>query len=264
MSDQELVDQLADVWASILDLGAELTEADWSRPSMLPGWSVQDVVAHMLATEELLLGRPMPEHVAPALPHVKNELGQLVENGVDFYRSCSGIQVLGSFAEVVDERIDELRMLDDEGFGAPAAFPLGDGTVRGLLPFRIVDCWLHEQDMRVALDRPGGWETNAVDLVFDRLFSGMGKVVAKTVGAPDGTVVAWRVGGVRYCVEVRGGRGRPVDSPDAPTVVLVMDPEVFILLAAGRGEPELLLPMVSVHGDEHLGVRILAAMNVMF
>jgi hypothetical protein len=62
---------------------------------------------------------------------------------------------------------------------------------------------------------------------------------------------------------VRAGRGRPVDNPDSPTVVLVMDPEVFIRLAAGRGDVGALAAHVSTHGDEELGTRVLQAMNVM-
>jgi uncharacterized protein (TIGR03083 family) len=264
MSDQELVDQLSDVWASILELGATLTEAEWKQPSLLPGWSNQDVVAHMLWSECALLGWPVPDHVAPPMEHVRTEFGAFIENGVDSYRAQAGIEVLAQFAAVAEARIDALRALDADGFGGPVTFPIGDGTVRGVLPFRIFDCWIHEQDIRIALDRPGGWETSAVDLVFDRLFSSMGKVVAKHVGAPEGTVVVWRVGGARHAIEVRDGRGRSVDAPDTPAVVLVFEPEVFLMLTAGRGNPDALIPLVRVEGDASLGMRVLERMNVLF
>ena len=264
MGDQELVDCLADIWGSLLVVGAELSEAEWKQPSLLPGWSIQDVYAHMAGTEAMLLGRPAPDHVAPEYAHVQSPIGQIIENGVDFYRSASGIEVLGAFAEVVDEQLDVLRTLDADGFAAPSRLPLGDGTVRGLLPFRIVDCWIHEQDVRLALDRPGGWETPAVDVVFNRLFAGMGKVVAKLAGAHEGAAVQWRVGGASYAVEVHDGRGRPVDHPSAPTVVLVMDPQVFLMLAAGRGEHAELIAQVRIEGDAALGTRVLEHMNVLF
>ena len=53
------------------------------------------------------------------------------------------------------ERIVKLRALDEAGFGADSWTPMGPGTVRTLLPFRIFDSWVHEQDMRRAVGREG-------------------------------------------------------------------------------------------------------------
>jgi len=41
-TDQELVEQLDQVWGSITDLGATLDESKWKTPTEVPGWSVQD------------------------------------------------------------------------------------------------------------------------------------------------------------------------------------------------------------------------------
>ena len=263
MTNRDLVEGLADVWASLLVLWAELRDDEWAAASMLPGWTVHDVYAHITHTEEMLLGREVPDHVAPPADHVRNELGRYVENGVDFYRSWAHDALFARFAEVTDARLAALRDLSDADFEDPIAFPLGNGTIGSVLPFRLVDCWIHEQDVRVALDRPGGWDTNVSTFVIDRMFGNMGKVVAKLVGAPDGTVVVFRIGAHEHSLEVVDGRGQLADETNAPNVVLVMEPDRFLALATGRGDAASHRSAVTVEGDAALGARILEQMNVM-
>ena len=57
-ADQEVVDALADVWASMQRLGDELDEAQWKLPTDCPGWTVQDNLAHILGIESVILGLP--------------------------------------------------------------------------------------------------------------------------------------------------------------------------------------------------------------
>jgi len=38
--------------ATLVDALAKLTEADWDKPSLATGWTVRDVVAHMIATAQ--------------------------------------------------------------------------------------------------------------------------------------------------------------------------------------------------------------------
>jgi uncharacterized protein (TIGR03083 family) len=43
--------------SSLVDALAGLPAADWSKPSLAAGWSVRDVVAHMIATAQMTPGR---------------------------------------------------------------------------------------------------------------------------------------------------------------------------------------------------------------
>ena len=51
---------LGEVWASLSDLLGELSDEQWSLPTPLPGWSVQDNVSHIVGTEAMLAGEPGP------------------------------------------------------------------------------------------------------------------------------------------------------------------------------------------------------------
>src|SRR5262245_60771985 len=101
VADQQLVERLAEVWASISEFAGDLDEAHWKLPTECPGWTVQDNLAHLAHIEGRLLGRPDPDHELPSdLPHVKNSFGRINERFVDARRSWRGADVLAEFREV--------------------------------------------------------------------------------------------------------------------------------------------------------------------
>src|SRR5688572_3534544 len=183
--DSAVVDQLEEVWTRISELGASLTDEQWKLPTALPGWSVQDNVTHLTDIELMIQGRPRPDHVVPeGLEHVKNEPGSRNEVFVDARRAWSGSNALNEFNEVTRTRIAQLRGYSTADFDAESWTPMGPGTVRDLLPFRMFDSWVHEQDMRQALERPGGLTGLAADASMARITGTAGYVVGKKVGAP--------------------------------------------------------------------------------
>jgi uncharacterized protein (TIGR03083 family) len=269
-NDQELVDILEEVWASIEALGRDLREAEWKRPTELPGWSVQDNLVHLSAIESMSLGRPWRGHEAPEVAHVRNDVGRSNEHAVDSRRSWSGAKALAEFHVLTRERIAQLRALDEAGFGGDSWTPVGPGTVRDLLPFRIFDSWVHEQDMRRAVGRPGDLDSRAAKLTQDLIAGAMPFVVGKKVAPPDGSTVVFSLSGRlprEVAITVVDGRAKPVDDvPARPTVRLAMDDVLFERLACGRVEPKLALDAgeVRIDGDHELGRRVVAEMNYMF
>ena len=269
MNDDTLVEALDVVWTSLADLGATLSEREWMTETECPGWTVQDNLAHVIGIEATILGRPTPAHDAPSGPHVKNDVGAGNEVWVDWYRARTGAEVLAEFRAIAAERLAELRAPDHD-FGAETWTPVGPGTVRDLLPFRVFDCWVHEQDIRRALHRPGDADSLAATISLDRIEGLMPMVVGKKVAPPDGTVVAFAVSGPSgraFAIAVAGGRAAFVDSvPASPTVELTMDTDTFVRLASGRGDPESILAggAVTVTGDPVLGRAVAEQMNFLF
>jgi uncharacterized protein (TIGR03083 family) len=270
VNDQDLVDVLEQVWASIEMLGSELREAEWKQVTELPGWTVQDNLVHLTAVEAMSLGRPWTGHEAPEAPHVKNPIGQSNEHAVDSRRSWSGEQALAEFHAVTRERIDGLRALDDDGFGADSWTPAGPGTVRDLIPFRIFDSWVHEQDMRRAVDRPGDLVSQAAELTMGMIVDAMPYVVGKKVAPPDGSTVVFSITDPLardVAITLVGKRAaRLDDAPSDPTVRLTMSGVTFERLACGRVDPTTALQAhdVQIAGDDELGRRVVAEMNYMF
>lgn len=270
-ADLALVDQLEEVWRRVAALGADLTEDEWKRPTAVPGWSVQDNLTHLTDIEAMSLGLPRSDHRAPAgLAHVKNDSGARNEAFVDERRGWAGSEALAEFVAVTDRRLAELRALAPEGFGAESWTPMGPGTVRDLLPFRVFDSWVHEQDMREALGRPGGLTGPAAEAAMDRIVGTAGYVVGKKAGAPDGAVVVIECTAPlarTVVLAVEGGRAARRDAaPADATARIVVPGAIYARLACGRADPEAALAdgSVVVEGDAALGRRIVEELNFLF
>jgi uncharacterized protein (TIGR03083 family) len=269
--DAAMVDALDEVWGRIAELGAGLSEEEWKRPTEVPGWSVQDNLTHLTDLEAMILGRPAPDHTPPdGLAHVKNDPGARNERFVDSRRDWSGADALAEFVDVTHARVAQLRSYSVEDFAADSWTPMGPGTVHDLLPFRVFDSWVHEQDMRRAVGRPGGLGGGAAEESMQRITGTAGYVIGKKAGAPDGTTVVIVLEAPlaqTLAIGVEGGRARVLDTaPDAPTVRITADGETYARLACGRGNPGAARATgsVRVEGDEDLGNRIVDELNFLF
>ncbi len=266
----ERVEQLAQVWASIATLGDELTEDEWKRPSPLPGWCAKDVVVHLLGGERSFMGEPQPEIELPDdLPHIRNPIGLGAERWIVSRRDRSGAEVIAEFRAVTDTRLAQLRSFGPDEFARESWTPVGPGTVGSLMRFRVLDSWVHEQDLRAAVARPGGWDGPAAREVVDGFVRDLPYVVGKRVAASDGTTVVLRLlrpesDARTVTVLVEGGRARIADDgePADPTVTMEMDAETYVRFVTGRGDPDELLDAVGVRGDADLARRIAHALNV--
>lgn len=255
------VENLAIVWASIDRLCSELPDDQWQLPTGCPGWTVKDHLSHLVDYEARAAGRPAPRHDPGPLPHVKNEMGRANEVGVDLRRAESGAAVLGEFGEVTGERLAQLRALTGRDLAAPVTTPAGPGTMADLLTLRVMDSWVHEQDIRRATGRPGHTDGPAAGEALGYLTRFLPYVVGKRAAAPEGSTVVFRIGGRDpVAVQVIGGRGTPVADPGGATVTMVIPVTTFAALAGGRGD----VPGdVGITGDRELGRRVLDSMGLL-
>ena len=270
-TDEQLVDMLEELWGSIAELGSMLSETDWKRPTECPGWTVQDNLVHLTALERFILGDPLPTEAVPDdLPHVKNDIGARNEEWIESRRSWTGADALAEFRAATEARTEQLRGLDTAGFDAESWTPLGPGTVRDLLPFRIFDSWVHEQDMRRAVERPGDLDSAAAEQALSMMVDVLPYIVGKKVGAPGGSTLVLVLTGPlarTTAVGIVDGRARVLDArPDAPTVTITVGVEDFTRLACGRSDPSeaLVTGAVAIAGDVELGGQVVHQLNYMF
>ncbi len=98
--------------------------------------------------------------------------------------------------------------------------PTGPGTMADFLAIRILDCWLHEQDIRRALGRRGNLDGAAAEHTIDRLIRTLPIVVGKRAACPEGAAVTVRITGpverIVHC-EVHDGRAAIVDAAGRPS-----------------------------------------------
>ena len=270
----------ADAWvtatASLQQLVASLSPADFERPTDCPGWSVLDVLAHLAALERELATGEQPANVQPI--EGQGPAAWWTEAGVTERRGRQPAEVLAEYREMVARRAADLaeRLPDDPG-GKPERTP---GAVawdnRTLLRNRVLDTWVHEQDIRRATDHPGGL-TGAPAEIVEGIFSAAWPfVLAKRAAAPAGTRIGVVLDGRRsdYVVSA-DGRGRQLDSaeadvPDDPEgiddadAVISLNREALTILGAGRRTPDDLpdTALLSLTGDLDLAGRVLAGLNL--
>ena len=268
-ANQQLVDMMEGVWSSISTLCDGLTEAEWKTPTDCPGWSVQDQVSHLAGSETGILGDPDPDHTPADLSHTRSEQGQRNEVAVDFRRPWAGVQVLSDFRAKTARRVEFLRSRSDKDFAAEMQTPVGPAPMSEFISIRIMDAWVHEQDIRRAIDRPGHYDSPAAAHALNRVIRAMPFVAARRAQAPDGATVVMDVSGPAgraIAIGVESGRGRELDSaPGSPTVSISLDAETFGCLGCGRWDPEEVLQSgrVSFEGDTAMGESIVRQMNIM-
>jgi uncharacterized protein (TIGR03083 family) len=268
-NDEAVIDQLAEVWASVVTACEGLSPDEWALPTDCPGWSVRDQVSHLIAIERSLLGDPAPAPLAVLPPYVKNEIGVINEPWIEQRRGTPGDEVLAEFEATTVRRLEALRSFPPERFEVVGWSPIGDVPYRTFMTVRVFDSWAHEQDIRFAIDRPGGRAGAGEAVTLDRCFLTVGYTVGKKVAPPEGTTVVFTVTGPlgrREAVRIEGGRAVALDEPPpAPTAALTMDPSAFWRLGLGRysGSEALIAGDVVLEGDLGLGRSIVEAMPFM-
>lgn len=260
---------MADIRRTVYDLGPD----GWAHPSLLPGWSVGDVVSHLSWIERIMLGRFDGPH-EPAwaqLPHVESDFGRLTEIPVDLRRSWSRDAVLAEFDATIADRHAALQAGPQDPM-TPAVNPFGKRvTLEAVLRMRIFDTWVHGQDIRLAVGRPGATDTAAARFAAEQIAGALGYVWAKKVGAPAGatltvTVTPPGVALNRAVAVTDSGKGIDIAPPSEPTIGLTMTFDDFVQLGCGRTRPDSTLDdartRVIVAGEAGLGARTLAAFDI--
>ncbi|MFJ9693066.1 maleylpyruvate isomerase family mycothiol-dependent enzyme [Kitasatospora sp. NPDC101183] len=267
MTDNQTVQACTEAWTqsieSLSELVAPLPEDSWNRATECAGWSVRDVVSHVIAVESELLGDPRPIHSLPRdLRHVTSEFARYIELPVDKRRCHTALEMVGELEYTIIRRSRALRnarQTPDEFVRTPLGPLARDVPYHQLLRMRAFDVWVHEQDLRRALHTPGNLDSPGALIARDVLLELLPKAVAHTAGAPAGTALVLDVTGpLEFLRTVRvdsAGRGTVDESISlAPDVQLTMDWETYLRLACGRGRPG----PVTVEGDKELADRVLA------
>ncbi|WP_169797311.1 maleylpyruvate isomerase family mycothiol-dependent enzyme [Janibacter limosus] len=242
----------------------ELTDDDWARPA-LPGWSVQDVLAHLAHLESEAAEMPQPEGGRIDIAGEGNRPmpRDITEVGVVARRGRSAAELLEELETACVRRREVLADLDISDLKAPAPGLVGElgWDLDTWLRNRPIDLWVHEQDIRVATGSPvvtasagaahvAALMTRVFPISLRRLPSGTA-VVAHITG-PQGRVLAGRVG--------EDGRAAPFDPSEGSDVTLEMDDVTWLRLTGGRITPDE--AQVGISGDEGTAAIVLGRFNV--
>lgn len=267
------LDRLVHVWRTAtrdaIALLEDLDEDDWSRPTDLPGWDVKAIAAHLAHLESELAGMPQQQVEVSEAAHVRNVMGQYTETGPVARRDWPVPKILEELRTAVATRdaalSDSPPTLGDLG---PSFAALAGWTWETLLTNRPLDFWMHEQDVRRAVSRPGGLDSDAAVHVATVYARSLPMVAGKRAqGAPGESVVLEITQRPREEIPAHvavavgdDGRARPVEPPAEPTALLRLRFEDWMVRAGGRRPAEDLA--VEIEGNADLGHRVLEALAV--
>ena len=145
-------------------LGA-LEEDQWAAASRCKGWSVQDVIAHLVGTNQFwALSIASARQGAPTRFLTTFDPVATPELMVDAVRHQSAADTLAQFRETNEAMAEALAELDAEGWLAPAEGPPGHIPLCAMVAHALWDSWIHERDIVVPLGLDPAVEPDEVAL----------------------------------------------------------------------------------------------------
>ena len=185
----------------LIDLLISLDSAEWDLPTIAPQWSVRDIAAHLLDTalRKLSMGRDKcrVERVdIRSHQDVITLVNRLNREGVTAYRRLSPTVLTQLMQLACAQTADFYESLDPF---SPAAIGVSwAGEMTSLVWFdnarELTERWHHQEQIRVATNRPGIMTRPLYRPVLDTFLRGLPHTYSN-VAAPIGTAILVEVSG---------------------------------------------------------------------
>lgn len=272
-----LLDAFDQVVQAIVDLGWACREEDFDRPTECPGWTVKHHVVKVVATEKAFAALPR-EPMGPARQaEVRNQFERMVDVEVAARRQWTGRSVISELADFHQHRMSQLRSLEVHLDTEIAGFFGSRTTFGDQLRAQITETWVHEQDIRTALDRPGDLDSPAAAVLTSAIIDALPAIAAGAAGIEPGHAVVLDVtgpvlarGGARVLEDEDGnrrgeelfsGQDRPEGDEPSDVTTVQLTTEALTRRTAGRRTTDEIHHTIT--GDAAAGRRLLDALEVL-
>jgi uncharacterized protein (TIGR03083 family) len=262
---------------ALLALLTALDPADWRRPTVCPGWDVHDVVAHLLHDHLRRLSGGRDGHPGPPFGPAETLPGFITRTNEDFVRVSRQLspRLLTELLATLGPQLDDFWAgLDpaapaglDVSWAAPGTpAPNWLDTAREYTEF-----WVHQQQIRDAVNRPGATEPELLHPVLDTFLRALPHTL-RDQPAQDGAVVRVLVpgpaGGAWAAVREDGHwtlrtPTTPDDRPAAPaTAEAEVGADTLWRLATRGITPSQARSRATLRGDEELARTALTLASI--
>lgn len=186
--------------AALVDLLAALEPDEWSRATVCPGWAVRDVAGHILHDYVRRLSADRDRHPGPEFGSDETLAAFLARSNEDFVRTARQISprliidLLDHLGTQLDVEWSSREMGDPAGADVSWAAPGLPAPVWLDVAREYSELWVHQQQIRDAVGRPGGTEPWLLHPVLDTFMRALPQTLHGT-SAPVGATVRVRVPG---------------------------------------------------------------------
>ena len=254
---------------ALLELLANLAPADWERPTVCAGWSVKDVALHVLGGDlgNIAIRRDGVRALSPQPDEsLAGFLNRINGEWVEAARRLSPRLLVEMLADAGPRLFSCLESLDLEAIGEPVSWagpapaPVWLDVAR-----EYTERWVHQQQIRDAVGRPGQRESRFFGPVVAAFMHALPPALAGAE-APEGASVAVQVegeaGGDWAVSRQVSGWALRVGRPAAPLATVRMTADTaWRLFTLGLTQAET-ASRLQVAGDARLGERVSRAVAI--
>ena len=241
--------------------------AQWDLPSVSPGWRNRDIVAHLAASDVLAAGALGGEGAAELEEFVKSREGQsvTVEEFNEFsvkrragepFRAV--VREWGQAADLFLARVAKVPA--EEWTVRKVPWATGDIAVAYLVQSRVMEWWLHGEDIRRGVDLPPRLEHNPILCTNDLAIRSLPYALGLAGLSFPGRSVKFDLEAVGGGTWHRGLAARDIPPARKRPDALISGRAHAFALVAGRRVPAddyLADGVLQIDGDEALATTVL-------
>ncbi|MEO8456318.1 MAG: maleylpyruvate isomerase family mycothiol-dependent enzyme [Chloroflexota bacterium] len=260
--------------AALLEVLRSLTPEQWALPTSCPGWSVQDIAAHLVADDLGRLswqrdGAPGSVFQPTSAESFETDLRDFINRQnnlwVDTMRRFSAQVVLGMLEWTGPSTQKHFESLEPDAPGLPVSWAGESESPNWFdLAREYSERWIHQAQIREAVGAPMLYEMR----LFQPLIATMVRALPhtlRTLDAKDGAHIRIVVPTVRtaWSLVREGGRWQLVQPlPTLADATVELDGDTAWRVFTKNISPANAKTRAKITGDEALGMRVLHAVAI--
>lgn len=256
----------------LIDLLLALAPSDWETQTIAPKWRVKDIVAHLLDTalRNLSFGRDGEIADAPSISSNADLVAfidRLNEDGVRMYGRLSP-RLLISLIEVASRQCADYHLsLDPFALARFAVSWAGEDKSFNWFDIarEYTERWHHQQQIRLAVDRPGILTPALYHPVLDCFMRAL-PFTYKDVTAPHGTLLQFNVSGEcggSWYLHRASGLWQLAAAPVGKKISEITIPQEIAWRVFTKGiDRASALKQTTIEGDANLGLHVLGMTSI--
>lgn len=260
---------LANQQAAFIELLHQLDTEDWARPTVCPGWTVQDVAAHVLGDHVGVLSRhrdqfrPQKPRAGETLPVFLNRLN---DEWVTAARRISPPLLVELLSTIGDQVVGFWHSIDIDALGGAVSWAGPDPAPVWLDAAReYTEYWTHHQQISEATSRPGLTQPDYLGPVLDTLLRALPHTL-RDVTARDGTTLQVTVTGPAgqtwTCIRTPNRWELTTNTSPQPDAHVELDADTTWRLCTRGITPSQAATHAHTSGDQRLSAAALQIVSI--